>query len=105
MEKIPSKRQNADQTCAFHSNISRHAIDNFHALHHEIQDLIDKVEFIPLMDVEQAYDPSINTISVEESLDDTSKLIILESEMIEKFSQMHLRLKGKTTISEESKLV
>ncbi|KAL3506952.1 hypothetical protein ACH5RR_032334 [Cinchona calisaya] len=37
-----SKRHNADQTCAFHSNISGHATDNFHALHHEIQDLIDK---------------------------------------------------------------
>ncbi|KAL3510774.1 hypothetical protein ACH5RR_030175 [Cinchona calisaya] len=53
----------------------------------------------------QAYDPSINMISVEKNLDDSAKLTIPESEIIKKFSQMHLRLKGKTTISEESKPV
>ncbi|KAL3502735.1 hypothetical protein ACH5RR_037184 [Cinchona calisaya] len=82
-----------------------HATDNCHALRHEIQDLIDNGEFIPLIDVEQAYDPSMNMISVEESSDDGAKLTIPESEIIEKFSQMHLRLKGKTTIREESKPV
>ncbi|KAL3510259.1 hypothetical protein ACH5RR_029660 [Cinchona calisaya] len=73
-----------------------HAIDNYHALRHEIQDLIDKGKFIPLLDEEQAYDPSINTISGEENLDNAIELTIPESEIIEKFSPMHLRLKGKT---------
>ncbi|KAL3523318.1 hypothetical protein ACH5RR_016152 [Cinchona calisaya] len=67
-----------------------HATDNCHALRHEIQDLIDNGEFIPLIDVEQAYDPSINMISVEESSDGGAELTIPESEIIEKFSPMHL---------------
>ncbi|KAL3538181.1 hypothetical protein ACH5RR_001547 [Cinchona calisaya] len=80
-----------------------YATDNFYALHHKIQGLIDNGEFIPLTDVKQAYDPSINMISDEKSSDDGTKLTIPESEIIEKFSQMHLRLKGKTTINEEFK--
>ncbi|KAL3529254.1 hypothetical protein ACH5RR_008576 [Cinchona calisaya] len=55
------------------------------------------------MDMEQAYHPSINMILVEESSDDGAKLTIPESEIIEKFSQILLLLKGKTTISDESK--
>ncbi|KAL3534787.1 hypothetical protein ACH5RR_003248 [Cinchona calisaya] len=67
-----------------------HATENCHALHHEIQDLIGNGEFIPLIGVEQVYDPSIKMISVEESSDDGANLTILESEVDEKFSQMHL---------------
>ncbi|KAL3506868.1 hypothetical protein ACH5RR_032250 [Cinchona calisaya] len=62
------------------------ATDNCHALRYEIQDLIENGEFIPLIDVKQAYDPSINLILVEKSSDDGAKLTILESEIIEKFS-------------------
>ncbi|KAL3538038.1 hypothetical protein ACH5RR_001404 [Cinchona calisaya] len=70
VERTPSKRRNADQICAFHSNIPGHATDKCHALRHEVQDLIDKSEFIPLMDV----DPSINMILVEESSNNPSEL-------------------------------
>ncbi|KAL3513367.1 hypothetical protein ACH5RR_026084 [Cinchona calisaya] len=80
-----------------------HVTDNCHALHHEVQDLIGKSEFKSLMDVEQAYDPSMNMISVEESLDNPLELIIPKSEIIEKFNQMHFRLKGKAITSDESK--
>ncbi|KAL3522480.1 hypothetical protein ACH5RR_015314 [Cinchona calisaya] len=47
VKMTPSKRHNADQTYAFHSNISGHATDNCHALCHEIQDLIDNDESYP----------------------------------------------------------
>ncbi|KAL3524585.1 hypothetical protein ACH5RR_012957 [Cinchona calisaya] len=42
-----------------------HATDNCHALRHEIQDLIDNGEFIPLIDVEQSNDPRKTTINEE----------------------------------------
>ncbi|KAL3524747.1 hypothetical protein ACH5RR_013119 [Cinchona calisaya] len=80
-----------------------HATDNILELRHEIKDFIDKCEFIRWTDVEQAYDPSMNMISAEEILDNPLELMILESEIIEKFSQIHLRLIGKAAASDESK--